>query len=283
MENKNHIKTIKLIELASVFFLFAAHIHLLTFDSADLKSIAVSALIVIFALGFSLSPITKHNKNRRNFWVILTALAGAFWIFNFFRYTGFLQWPLGHPDGLRQYLRLLYCHFILSIMVLSIVLLTSYLTKAGITLKWGRFKSLLNNNLGTALLIITTLGIWIWALYVIIMYKPQFESSLILLIAICLAKAALTGTTEEMCYRGIVQPIAIRHFGLPSAIILQSSLYTAFHMHLGPAVVSRAFFLPAVLVLGIIFGIVSYRTKGIGWAILIHTALNVVIEWLNLC
>ena len=102
-------------------------------------------------------------------------------------------------------------------------------------------------------------------------------------IAICLAKAALTGTTEEICYRGIIQPMAIRHFGLPLAIILQSALYMAFHMHLGPAFVSRALFLPAVCTLGIIFGIVSYRTKGIGWAVLIHTALNIVIEWLNLC
>jgi membrane protease YdiL (CAAX protease family) len=168
-------------------------------------------------------------------------------------------------------------------MVLSFVFLTSYLTQADIAVKWGSLKRLLNHNWGTVLLILIALGTWLWALYVITMYRPQFENSLILLIAICFAKATLTGVTEEICYRGIVQPIAIRHFGLSLGIILQSCLYTAFHIHLGPAVFSKPFFLTAVMSLALIFGIVSYRTKGIGWAILIHTAISVVVEWRNLC
>jgi membrane protease YdiL (CAAX protease family) len=283
LRSKSYTKVIKIIESAFIICLFAGHIHLLTSDSADLQDIIISALIVIVALSFSLSPLTKHIRGRRHLWVILTALAGAFWIFTFFRYTGFLQWPLGHPDGLGQYISLLYCHLILSIMVLSFVFLASYLTQADIAVKWGSFVRLLNHNFGTVLLILIALGTWLWASYVTATYRPRLENPLVFLIAICFAKAALTGTTEEICYRGIVQPIAIKHFGLPLGIILQSCLYTAFHMHLGPAVFSKTFFLAAVMSLGLIFGMVSYRTKGIGWAILIHTAISVVVEWRNLC
>ncbi|MHC4752284.1 MAG: CPBP family intramembrane glutamic endopeptidase [Planctomycetota bacterium] len=283
MKNKSHIKAARIIESAFIIFLFAGHVHLLTLDSADIQEIVISALIVVLALSFGLSPLTKHIRSRRHLWITLTALAGAFWIFSFFRYTGFLQWPLGRPDGLKQYVWLLYCHLILSIMVLSLVLLTSYLTRADIAVKWGGFKRLLNHDLGTVWLILIALGTWLWALHVIMMYRPQLEDPLIVLVAICLAKATLTGTTEEICYRGIVQPIAIRHFGLPVGMILQGCLYTAFHIHLGAAVFPKPFFLAAVMSLGLIFGMVSYRTKGIGWAILIHTAISVVVEWRNLC
>jgi len=283
LKNKTYTQIIKTIEAASVLILFAAHIHFLTSYSAGLQKIVFAALIIIAASIFSLSPLAKRDADRRHLWLVLFALAGGFWIFNVFRYAGYLIWPIGHPDNLRQYLRLLYSHFVLSLMVLSFVLFTAYLIRTDIAVKWGSFKRLFNHHIGTILLTLAALGTWSWSLFVIITYRPQFENLFILLIPICLAKAALTGITEEICYRGVVQPIAVRHFGLPLGIVLQSGLYTAFHMHLGPAIVSRGLFLPAVFVLGIIFGVVSYRTKGIGWAILMHTALNVGIEWRNLC
>ena len=38
-------------------------------------------------------------------------------------------------------------------------------------------------------------------------------------------------------------------------------------------------FLAAALVLGILFGTVTHRTRGIGWACCVHTALDVLVEW----
>jgi len=101
-------------------------------------------------------------------------------------------------------------------------------------------------------------------------------------VAVCLLKAFLTGATEEICYRGIIQPSAIARFGVPLGIIMQSCLYTAFHIHLGEAFFPRTWFLAGVMMLGLVFGLVTHLTRGIGWAGVVHIAINVVIEWRNL-
>jgi membrane protease YdiL (CAAX protease family) len=88
--------------------------------------------------------------------------------------------------------------------------------------------------------------------------------------------------TEEVCYRGIIQPLAIAHFGLPMGIILQSCLFTVFHAYLQAAFFPKAGFLAGIMLLGLIFGIVTRLTRGIGWAVVVHGALGVVIEWWNL-
>ena len=53
-------------------------------------------------------------------------------------------------------------------------------------------------------------------------------------------------------------------------------------MHLGEAFFPKAGFLASVMALGLIFGAVTRLTSGIGWASVIHVAINVVIEWQNL-
>ena len=53
-------------------------------------------------------------------------------------------------------------------------------------------------------------------------------------------------------------------------------------MNLSPAFFNRAGFIAGVFVLGLILGYSRHKTGGIGWAILVHTGLDLVIEWNNI-
>jgi membrane protease YdiL (CAAX protease family) len=112
--------------------------------------------------------------------------------------------------------------------------------------------------------------------------EPSASGPVTAFIVIAILKAALTGATEEICYRGMIQPTAIKRFGVPMGILFQSCLYTAFHMHLGAAFFSHTIFLGGVMALGLVFGVITHLSGGVGWAFAVHTALNLVIEWHNL-
>lgn len=242
-----------------------------------------SAIIVLIAMAFFCKSCCQGSGSGLRVLGILSALAAGFWLFSFFRYVGLVQWPLAHPANLPAYSRLLYFHFVLSITVLAPMLVVARMTKPNAMVSWGNWKKGFLAFPGKCVLVLCSAGCWIWASYVVLSVKPDTSGSIIGLIAICTLKAFLTGATEEICYRGFIQSAAIDRFGIPLGIILQSCLYTAFHMHLGEAFFSQTAFLAAVMALGLVFGAVTHLTSGIGWAGIVHIALNVVIEWRNLC
>lgn len=262
---------------------FCFFVHLLTLGSAGVLHLIVSAVMVLLAGGFAYKSLVGYADGRRRLWAILSALAGGFWIFNFFRYIGVVQWPLGYAPDLAGYARLLYFHFVLSITVLVPVLMIGRMAGPSEMILWGKWKKELFSLPARPVLVLSSVGLWLWALYVILFTEMNACGAMTGFIAICLLKAVLTGATEEICYRGIIQPAAIGYFGIWPGIILQSCLYTAFHLHLGAAFsLSRFGFLGAVMALGLVFGVVTRLTSGIGWACVVHTAINVVIEWQNL-
>ncbi|MHC5060581.1 MAG: CPBP family intramembrane glutamic endopeptidase, partial [Planctomycetota bacterium] len=272
----------KLPEFAIFVAFFWAFVHLLTSHGAYLWNVIVSGMMTLAAVVLVFSPLLRGKQDSRRIWAVLSALAGGFWVFNLFRYVGLVEWPLSHPVDLAAYLRLLYSHFVLTVTVLAPVLIACQAAGAVRVISWGNWKRGIPARPGKTILVLVSAGCWFWAVWVVLSTKLDLPGPFAAFVTICLLKAFLTGATEEICYRGIIQPSAIARFGIPLGIIMQSCLYTVFHIHLGEAFFSRVGFLAGVMVLGLVFGLVTHFTHGIGWAVVVHIAINVVIEWSNL-
>ncbi len=282
MSDKKNKILLDLFKGAVLVVFFAVFIHLNTSGLASLKHLFGSLVIAVVALIPALKFSKESRKEWKNLIYILTTLAAGFWIFNFFRYLGFVRWPLARPANLEAYVWLLYYHFILSVTVLSPIFTMRYFLKINDKVSFGKWWSGKGTKTGKAGLIISSIIVWVWALFSVKNINFGSTQHVEIFFIICLLKAFLTGATEEMCYRGIIQPVAIARFGVPAGILFQSCFYAVFHMHLGAPFLSRTLFLIGVMVLGLIFGFVTRRTSGIGWAVIIHMAINVVIEWQNI-
>jgi len=256
----------KLIEFAILIIYFAVFVHLLTSSSAVLNY----------------GPLLRGKQNSRRMWAVLSALAAGFWVFSLFRYFGLVEWPLSRAVDLAAYLRLLYSHLVLAFTVLAPVIVACQATGAVRMISWGNWTSSIPARPGKTILVLVSVCCWLWAVRVVLSTKLDLPGPFTAFVGVCLLKAFLTGAIEEICYRGIIQPSAIARFGVLLGIIMQSCLYTAFHIHLGEAFFMRAGFLVGVMMLGLVFGVVTHLTHGIGWASVVHIAINVVIEWRNL-
>lgn len=273
---------VKLLEATVLFVLFSIFVHLVTSASVGLWHMIVALAIVLITVVLAWKPLVRNLDSGRRLWAVLSALAGGFWVFSLFRYIGVVRWPLGHPPDFTGYLYLLYFHFVLSITVLLPVLMVWNRTRPVTAVTWGNWKKTGFALTGITVLLLSSVGLWVFAFYEVLSVKISVLGPFTGFIIICFVKAFLTGATEEISYRGIIQPLAIANFGVPLGITLQSCLFTAFHMHLGEAFFTKTGFLVAVMALGLIFGMVTRITSGIGWASVIHVAINVVIEWQNL-
>jgi membrane protease YdiL (CAAX protease family) len=209
------------------------------------------------------------------------ALAGGFWLFAVFRFLELVQWPLARAADLTGYARLLYCHFVLSLSVLTPLVITGGLATEPRNISWGVWTRDAYSILGRSAWGLAA-GIWIWTIFQVGSLKPQASGPIAGLLIIALLKAALTGATEEICFRGLIQPAAIARFGIPAGIVLQSCLYTLFHLHLTAIFLPRGLFLAGVMAIGLLFGAATRLTQGIGWAVVMHTGISLVIEWHNL-
>jgi membrane protease YdiL (CAAX protease family) len=272
----------KLLEVTVVVLIFSIFVHLLTSASVCLWDIIVALTIVLITLVLAWKPLVSDWDSGRRLLAVLSALAGGFWVFNFFRYIGFVRWPLGNPTDLNDYLYLLYFHFVLSISVLAPVLIVRNEAKPVKPISWGNWRKTGFAFLDMTVLLLSSIGFWLFAFYVVLVIKISVSGPLTTFVFISILKAVLTGATEEICYRGIIQPAAIERFGVLMGIVFQSCLYTAFHMHLGAAFFSHTAFLAGVMTLGLAFGAITHLSGGIGWAFSVHTAINLVIEWHNL-
>jgi membrane protease YdiL (CAAX protease family) len=242
----------------------------------------IALAIVLIAAVLAWKPLVGDRDSGRRLWAVLSALSGGFWVFSFFRFIGFVRWPLGRLPGFTGYVYLLYYHFVLSITILVPVFMVWYRTRPSTAVTWGNWNKVGFAPIGITVLLLSSVGLWIFAIYEVLSVKISVSGPLTGFFVVCLLKALLTGATEEISYRGIIQPLAITHFGVPLGLLLQSCLFAAFHMHLGEAFFPKAGFLAAVMALGLIFGVVTRITAGIGWACVIHVAVNVMIEWQNL-
>ena len=239
--------------------------------------------MVLVGAGLGVKRLLGRPDCAYPLWMILSALAGGFWFFSLFRFLGVVNWPLDRPADLAGYTRLLYFHIVLSASVLTPVIITGHITAQLNRVSWGNWwKGGFSQISLKIILWLTLFGVWFWALFEVLSVKPQASGPIMALIAISTLKATLTGATEEICYRGIIQPAAIARFGVSMGIVLQSCLYAAFHLHLGQVFLTHAGFLAGVMTLGLVFGVVTRLSGGIGWACAVHTALNLVIEWRNI-
>jgi len=231
---------------------------------------------VLGALLISRAPIRNRGVTWQGLWTLLGGLAAGLWVFNAFRYAGFVAWPMGHPGDVAHYLFLLYCHVTLVVTVLACVLWSMWGLSLSSLLSWGQWGRTKH------VLLVSAGAVWAWALYSVVVTPTTSAGGVTALLAIALVKACLTGIGEEAYYRGLLLPAAATRYGVPVGIVFQACVYTAFHVHLGPAFFGQAGFLAAVFALGLLFGTVTQRTRGIGWACMVHVALNMVIEWRNL-
>lgn len=282
MTANGHKAQNKLPEFAIFVAFFWVFVYLLTSRSVCVRNMIASGGMVLAMVVLVYSPFFRRRRDSRRIWALLLALAAGFWAFNLFRYVGLVDWPLGRAADLAAYLRLLYSHFVLSITVLAPVFIVCQAAGATSMISWGSWKRGILARPGKTILVLVSAGCWFWAVWVVLSTKLDLPGPLTAFVTVCLLKAFLTGATEEICYRGIIQPSAIARFGVPLGIIMQSCLYTVFHIHLGEAFFPRAEFLAGVMALGLVFGLVTHLTRGIGWAVVIHIAINVVIEWSNL-
>jgi len=271
----------KLLQAVILVAFFSIFIHLTTSESLSSRTLSGSACLVAVAAALSSRRFGRARESARPLWALLSALAGGFWLFSLFRFMGLVEWPLGRAADFAGYSRLFYFHFILSVSVLTPVVVTGNITALR-QVSWGSWQSGASSiSLRTALSL-SVLAVWIWAFLEVLSLKPHASGPIMGLVVISLLKAALTGATEEICFRGLIQPAAIARFGVPLGIALQGCLYTAYHMHLDAAFFSRPGFLAGVMGLGLMFGAITRLSRGIGWAFVIHMGVNLVIEWHNL-
>jgi len=256
--------------------------HLLTYTPGIPWRMAIAlALVVSIWIWFYLQE-RKTNEQSRNVWEIVSAFAIGFWLFVFLRYLGLVQWPLAHADNVRAYLFLFVSHLVFVVTVLAFLLWVAGKRTSFELLSFGNWRKDSLGYTGQIVLLAIAAGTWIWAIYFVMSVKLPVSEGLLWFMIIAFIKAMLTGATEEVSYRGIIQPVAVARFGAPFGIIIQSCLYTAFHLHLGAAFWGHTSFLVAVMGLGLLFGVITRITGGIGWPCTIHIAINLMIEWQNL-
>jgi membrane protease YdiL (CAAX protease family) len=274
---------LKCLEGAIIVLLFGIFVHLTTSGFTSSSTLVGSAFMVLIAIGLCSKRFVRVSESARSLWIPLAALATGFWSFSFFRFTGFVEWPLGRAADLAGYARLLYFHIVLSVSVLTPIVITGHIATQLNRVHWGNWwKGGFSLNSLKIILWVILFGVWFRALFEVVSVKPQASGPIMGLVGISLLKSTLTGATEEICYRGIIQPVAIARFGVPMGIVLQSCLYVAFHIHLGQVFFTHAGFLAGVMTLGLVFGMVTRLSGGIGWAFVVHTAINLVIEWRNI-
>jgi membrane protease YdiL (CAAX protease family) len=264
-----------IIELLIMTFFFGIVIYLLSWPPASFRKMLPAILIIFFAL------LIKRKSKNWEIRKILSALAGGFLIFSLWRYTGFVRWPLGHPSGLNDYLSLLLNHIILVLCVISPLLWVSSLSEIKSACTWGKWKDLFNGKI-SFLPYTVAIGFWLWAFFTVYKSGSPSHGKIFFFLSVAFIKAILTSGCEEFIYRGVIQKIAVKHYGIIPGIIMQALLYTVFHINLGAAFFNYRTFIFVVFILGLTLGWTSYRTRGIGLAFTVHTALGLVIEWQNI-
>lgn len=282
LTSKKNIIPFRLIEATALTVIFGIFFHLLTDVPGIPWRLAVGiALLTSILISFHLWE-RKTQERSSNIWAVVSAFAMGLWLFIFLGYLGLVKWPLAHAVNLREYVFLLLSHLVFVATVFACLLWIAGKKISFELVTWGNWHKGLLGHKGQVILTITSIGTWIWAIYSVMTIKLPVSERLVWFTIIAFIKAVLTGATEEVSYRGIIQPVAIDRFGVLLGITVQSCLYAAFHLHLGTGFYCPTDFLMAVMGLGLLFGIITHLTGGVGWACAIHIAINLAVEWRNL-
>lgn len=244
--------------------------------------LALAGFLLVLALTAQSVCRGAWNEDGRALGLAVIGLGLGLWVFTALRAAGLAAWPLAAARSLAQYFSLFVSHLLFFFVVFSA---TVWVAGAHIPLELFRFGSWRTRRapwLGKAALAVSAALVWAWALAEVIQTRPAGPGAAWAFFLLALAKACLTGLGEEAAWRGLVLPLAVKRLGPAAGLVFQAALYAAFHIHLGAALVHKGLFLAAVFGLGLGLGAVSLKTRGIGWAALIHIGLNVVIEWRNI-
>jgi membrane protease YdiL (CAAX protease family) len=262
------------------FVITASVIHLVTNKATGYRHFAIA--LVIIGLSIAVNATKKRFINACQHPIdrlIISYLLGL-WIFALCCILGIAQWPLARSVNLSSLVYLLISHLSFVLIVFSSILWINGKSLKCEYIKFGDWG--LKGNFKGMLLFLSSFIMLIWTVFFLVNKPISHLSPILIVIIIIIFKAALTGFTEEFIYRGLLLPAAISRFGLPAGMAFQALIYGVFHIHLGAVVFNQIGFVAGVAMLGFIFGIITYYSRGIGWAAISHTLINVVIEWQNL-
>jgi uncharacterized protein len=114
-----------------------------------------------------------------------------------------------------------------------------------------------------------------------ILRTPQIDTPMEELLSdpLTLAGAAVLGVTigpwfEELFFRGLLQPVMVRHFGIAFGILLSSLPFALLH---GPQYGWSWRHVVLITVAGCAFGVMRHKTNSTGAAALMHCAYNGVL------
>lgn len=279
---KSSLRAAEAATLVAGFALFA---HVLTGGSLTYLRLFLALCILA---GGAVRLVVGPRLSRRA-WAAVWGLAGGFWVFSLFRLLGLAYWPMAAADLLKTYSLLLISHAGLAATVVAAMLWASLMGSHHGT---GRIKALipLGIPLGgapipwrKAVLWLVPAGLWCWGLHHAFTHPAAITAPLPILLMLAMLKALITGFGEEAAYRGIVQETAIARYGAYGGLLVQATLYAAFHAHLGTAFTSSRFvFLGLVFALGLALGLAARYMRGIAWGAAVHAAFDLVIEWNNI-
>lgn len=269
----------KLLEGFAVFLVFLCFCeHLI--GGVRVRNDFVVSFVLIAATGLTAFLKSKFRHDTFRLWAVFTALMAGFWVFNLLRFFGIVGWPLQVMYNPEEGVRLFFYHVVLVCAVIIPVFLVKNELNPPVKTGVGKIERPFK-NVRSFLIWAGALGVTGWALW-FVFRDIGLQEHFTLFLALIGGKALMTGFTEEFCYRGVIQKAATAGFGVWGAIVLQAVLYASFHLNLVPVFFPKLVFLMIVFGIGILFGWVSYITRGIGWAVLVHTAVDVVVEWNNI-
>lgn len=108
-------------------------------------------------------------------------------------------------------------------------------------------------------------------------FAPITSGLVITLLSAILLASVVNATVEEVVFRGLIQPSFISAGGAAAGLWMTGLLFGLMHWGLTVGILAA---LPVSLALGfgsVIWGKVTYETRGIGWAIVAHFMVDVAI------
>lgn len=99
-------------------------------------------------------------------------------------------------------------------------------------------------------------------------------SDVLLFTLIIFIQMTFVSISEELLFRGIIEAQLSKEFGNVSSVLISTAIFTAFHC----TVISSAFQITDIFLLGLILGIVFIKTKNIVYTVIIHFLIDFSIN-----
>ncbi len=106
-------------------------------------------------------------------------------------------------------------------------------------------------------------------------FAPFTSGRIWQILPVILALALLNGTIEELLFRGMIQPPLIGFLGPGWGIWLQALFFGVHHWGASPSLIAGLPTAVFLVLVGAVFGKSALETRGLGWAISVHVALDI--------